>query len=198
MVNFNTREMKIAFSKVNPDIEVQPLPDDSVTSLKLAIEWALEKGICQTCIVAFDGYYLTKEHYQSITTYLERFGPEFLTKLSDSMTIRAGACVLTIKINGSSEMHAKAAKAAPNAAKAVFTEVTNSVDTSTPKKRNTRARATAKPPSGKKKGVTITTPSKSKKRKTAGASEPTAKVEVAEYSDEEEFGALTQECMGLF
>jgi len=83
MVNFNTKEMKIAFSKVKPDIAAQPLPDDSVTSLKLAIEWAIEKDVDQTIIVAYDGYYLKKEHFQSIVLHVERFAPEFLTKLSD-------------------------------------------------------------------------------------------------------------------
>ena len=203
MVNFNTKAMKIAFSKIKPDVVVQPLPDDSITSLKLAIEWALEKEVDQTIIVAYDGYYLMKEHYQSIVSYVDRFGPKFLTKLSDLLVIRSGDCVVTIKLNGSSEMYAVApANNEENVPPVISIAVAD-----TPLKANTRKSAHAakptaaakKPPSGCTRKMTITTPSKSKKRKTAGSYAEPAKVQVeANGDDDEEFGALTQECIGLF
>jgi hypothetical protein len=185
MPNFNTKEMKIAFHRVKHTVD--PLPKDSIQSLQEALEFAIEKECDMNILVAFDGFYLEPGDFHSIKSHLEeKYKVDFTTKLTDVFVMRTeDDTVITVKMSGSTSMYNKPLAAA----KAKSQPKTASVATVKPPRAATN-KGNMEPPVKRSK-VVVTTPSK--KRRHPGE-DPSKEVE--EY--EEEAGALTQECFGLF
>ena len=189
MPNFNTKEMKIAFHRVKHTVD--PLPKESVQSFQDALAFAIEKECDMNLLVAFDGFYLETSDFHRIKSHLEdKYKVDFTTKLADVFVMRTeDDAVITVKMSGSSSVYnkppavANQAKPAPKTAPAPT------------EKPPVRAVGTKKPnslePAVKRSKVVVTTPSKKRRYPGEDAAE-----KVEEY--EEEAGALTQECFGLF
>ena len=142
-------------------------------------------------LVAFDGFYLETSDFHRIKSHLEdKYKVDFTTKLADVFVMRTeDDAVITVKMSGSSSVYNKPPAVAHQAKPAPKTAPAPT------EKPPVRAVGTKKPnslePAVKRSKVVVTTPSK--KRRYPGE-DATEKVE--EY--EEEAGALTQECFGLF
>jgi hypothetical protein len=190
MPNFNTKEMKIAFHRVKHTVD--PLPKESVQSLQDALAFAIEKECDMNLLIAFDGFYLEPSDFHSIKSHLEeKYKVDFTTKLADVFLMRTEhEAVITVKMSGSSSMYNKPPAAAPQA-KPAAPKSAPAPTVKPPLRAVTTKKKGNLEPASKKSKVLVTTPSKKRRYPGEDAIE-----KVEEY--DEEPGALTQECFGLF
>ena len=106
MPNFNTKEMKVAFSRKKGDgcSKVERLPDESIEQLKAAVEYAIDSERDIVMAVAFIGYFIHKDDQESIKKSIEDEEATIVCFLLDTIVIKTSEeSIVTVKLMGGAD-----------------------------------------------------------------------------------------------